>query len=828
MLTGSAMIGGLPRQMELFRALSERARSLVVVTDAQDRIEWVNDLFVRHTGYTPAEVIGRSADDLLIGPDTAEDARRELTQARVDGRPSSTEILHYRKTGEQYWARIEGEPTRDEAGMRTGYISICSDITELRIAGSHAAVARRVGDQLLGCGSIEEAARLVTETLVGILDVRAACIWTVEPGSPTLRYVAGASAEPIFNEWVSITSALSFSSGTEWLQGIGAPGVAWGTAAPCQRTDFWMTDTAGRYSRRAETARRTGIRTVCAVPVLGSDGVLAVIEFAGSHAYPGYDRLPQLLEQVAQLLGAFVTQTRTQRTLRALFEQSPDALLVVDGEGVVSSANSRANALFGAVIGTRLSAVLPEADRWRTVDHGEMPSAVHEGTARHLDGTTFDAEFTVARAAGIQASSDIVSVRDLTERRRHQAAERQIAEMQLAVEYADQANRAKSQFLAHMSHEIRTPMNAIIGMSYLCLQEPLGDQARDYITRVNRSARDLLTVINDILDFSKIDAGKVELEQLPFDLQGTLDQVDSICGHLAREKALRFQTRVADGVPAIITGDALRLGQILLNLAGNAVKFTDQGGVDVEVILAGPESGASEAVAAGTILLEFRVRDTGIGLSAGQIDKLFQAFSQADASNTRKYGGTGLGLTIAKQLVELMGGRIWVESTEGRGSLFAFTARFLRADETPPEVVRPAVMEDLAAARARLSGTRILVAEDNSFNQVVIRQLLMKCGATPTLCTNGREALEALERTPHDLVLMDVQMPEMDGYEATRRIRATPALAGHRVIAMTANAMAEDRRRCIEAGMDDFVPKPIDPDQMYLTLARWLPTRAEK
>ena len=225
-------------------------------------------------------------------------------------------------------------------------------------------------------------------------------------------------------------------------------------------------------------------------------------------------------------------------------------------------------------------------------------------------------------------------------------------------------------------------------------------------------------------------------------------------------------------------------------------------------------------------MLEFRVRDTGIGLSAGQINKLFQAFSQADASNTRKYGGTGLGLTIAKQLVELMGGRIWVESAEGRGSLFAFTARFVRADERMPEVVRPAAIEDVAAARARLAGTRILVAEDNTFNQVVIRQLLTKCGATPTLCTNGREALEALERATHDLVLMDVQMPEMDGIEATRRIRATPDLAGHRVIAMTANAMTEDRRRCTEAGMDDFVPKPIDPDQMYLTLAKWLPVRA--
>ena len=818
------MSGSVPREMELFRALSERSRSLIVVTDAADRVEWVNELFSRHTGYTPADVIGQRADALLVGPDTDVAAAAALARARAEGRSHSAELLHYRKSGEQYWALVEGEPTRNASGVPTGYVSIHTDVTELRIASSHAAVARQVGDQLLHCHSIEEAARLVTETLVGLLDVRASCVWTVEPGHPTLRYVAGAAADSAYDEWIRVTASLAFRSGTEWIQGVGAPGVAWGTAAPCQRTDFWTSDASGQYSRRAQVAHRTGIRTVCAVPVMGSDGVLAVIEFAGSHAYPGYDRLPKLLEQVAQLLGGFIAQTRTQRTLRALFEQSPDALLVVDRDGMVTSANSRAHTLFGAVVGHHLSAVLPEADTQRTaIDRADTLNVVHEGPARHLDGTTFDAEFTVARAAGIEASSDIVSVRDLTERRRHQAAERRLAEMQLEVEYAVRTNRAKSQFLANMSHEIRTPMNAIIGMSYLCLQEELGEQARDYVTRVHRSARDLLGVINDILDFSKIDAGKIELDQETFALRTTLEQLDTVCGHLAREKALRFGTRIADGVPAVVSGDALRLGQILLNLAGNAIKFTERGGVDIEIRPA--DGGPSDPVTDASIELEFRVRDTGIGLTPAQLDRIFQPFSQADPSNTRRFSGTGLGLAIAKELVELMGGRIWVDSAVGKGSLFAFTARFTRADATPP--LDPGAHADrIEAAKAMLSGARVLVAEDNGFNQVVIKKLLAKCGANVVLCANGREAIDALTAAPFDIVLMDVQMPEMDGLEATRRIRATPALAGAYIVAMTANATADDRERCTDAGMDDFETKPIDPDRMYLTLAKWLGTRS--
>ena len=392
------------------------------------------------------------------------------------------------------------------------------------------------------------------------------------------------------------------------------------------------------------------------------------------------------------------------------------------------------------------------------------------------------------------------------------------AALVLAREGAEAANRAKSYFLANMSHEIRTPMNAIIGLSHLCLQTKLNDKQHQYVFRVNQAARGLLGVINDILDFSKIDADMLVLEAVHFELQASFDAIDSNVGYLARAKGLRFEALVAADVPAFLVGDPLRLGQVLLNLASNAVKFTQAGEISVAVAL-------KDAVAQ-SVDLEFRVRDTGIGLTPGQIEGLFAAFTQVDTSTTRKFGGTGLGLVIGKRLVELMGGRIWVESEAGAGSTFCFTARFGRGEASQAVAMTQAAKVELDDACARLRGARILVTEDNSFNQQVIAELLQQCGVVVRLCGNGREALEQLAKEPFDIVLMDVQMPVMDGYEATRQIRATPALAGQRVIAMTANAMVEDRARCLEAGMDDFETKPIDPDHFYLTLARWLPEAA--
>ena len=391
----------------------------------------------------------------------------------------------------------------------------------------------------------------------------------------------------------------------------------------------------------------------------------------------------------------------------------------------------------------------------------------------------------------------------LADRINSERSERENLARERAVAEAGAA--AKGELLATMSHEIRTPMNAVIGLTQLALKQPQEDVTRDYLNRIDRASRALLGILNDVLDFSKIEAGKLAIEQIPFRLDSVVEDLRSIIEVKAGEKRLRFDCRVAPEAPLTLSGDPLRLGQVLLNLAGNAVKFTEQGHVDVTVALVERD--------ADSVLLRFEVSDTGIGMTPEQSERIFRDFTQADIAVARRYGGTGLGLAISRRLVEAMGGRISVQSTPGLGSRFSFDLRLRLSGEAPR-------MPVATLDRIRLDGTRILVADDIANNQLIARELLRAAGAEVDTVANGVEAVAAAADGRYDAILMDVQMPEMDGLEATRILRQR----GMRrpILAMTANVLNQDRDACQAAGMNDFVSKPIDEQQMLAALARHL------
>ncbi|MEI7954108.1 MAG: CHASE domain-containing protein [Verrucomicrobiota bacterium] len=383
-------------------------------------------------------------------------------------------------------------------------------------------------------------------------------------------------------------------------------------------------------------------------------------------------------------------------------------------------------------------------------------------------------------------------------------------------EKAELANRAKSEFLANMSHEIRTPMNGVIGMTSLLLAGTLTEKQREYAKMVHTSGEILLKLINDILDFSKIEAGKLDMEVLDFDLPALLEELAELLTIRAHSKGLQFSCSIAPGTPSRLRGDPNRLRQVLLNLAGNAIKFTPDGEVTVRASLT--------ASTADSRILRFAVQDTGIGIPADKQALLFSKFSQVDASTSRHYGGTGLGLAISKQLVQLMGGEIGVSSSVGCGSEFWFTACFISPAGKAADVAPP--RHHSTAIRSHWPSMRVLLAEDNLINQKVASGYLHNLGLPVDVVANGKEAVEAIATQAYDLVLMDMQMPGMDGLEATRLIRASDGAAlnpGLPIIAMTANAMQGDRELCLEAGMNDYVSKPITPTSLAHVLERWLP-----
>ena len=788
-----------------YRDLVDNSLGLIGAHDMEGRFLMVNPATARALGYRPSELIGRSMTELLV-PSVRKFFGDYLERIRQNGTDSGLLKMLTKEGEERTW---EYRNLRyDEPGKPSYVLGHAHDVTERRLAERRLAVQYATTRILAESTEFSEAAPRILQAVCESLGWGTGALWRVDREMNVLRYVEGwQTPSVIVEEFRSISRQSTFSPG------VGLPGRVWQSGQP-----HWISDvTRDTNFPRAPVAAKEGLHAALGFPIVLGGEVLGVMEFFSHSIQQPDEALLDMMSNIGSQIGQFAERRHAERELkeseeryRDLFENAndliqsaaPDGTLVYvnrawrDALGYSEEEVSRLS-LFDIIHPDSLAHCMEMFGRvlsGEKLDHVEAMFVTKEGRTITVEGST-----SCSLKDGKPAATRSI-FRDITDRKRFEA------ELAQARDAALESARLKAEFLANMSHEIRTPMNAIIGMSGLLLDTDLTAEQREFAETVRSSAEALLTLMNDILDFSKIEAGKLTFEAMDFDLRNAVEGAVDLLAEAAQAKGVELFSMVSSDMPIQLRGDPGRLRQVLLNLLSNAVKFTEHGEVIVRV--------TKENDAVGSALLRFAVSDSGIGIPEEAQRKIFEVFSQADGSTTRKYGGTGLGLAISRQLVELLGGQIGVESAPGRGSTFWFTARFERQLEEPLR---------REARGSQLEGLRVLIIDDNATNRKLVHQQVTSWGMRNGAAENGEEALAVLRREaavgdPYCIAILDMQMPEMDGLTLARAIKSDPAIAGTRLLMMTSLGR-RDEAAIRDAGVELCLTKPVKQSQLFDCLA---------
>jgi len=835
------------RTFELLSAIVDNSTDAIFAKDRDGRYLLANREAARAMGKPVAAVVGlRDAD--ILSPERAEALRANDQRVIAENRIATYEERFATIDGERLFVATKG-PLRDGDGSVIGSFGISHDITEskraeekiLRLSQLYAALSE-CNQAIVRCKSEAELFPLICRSAVHLGGLKMAAICIADAANATFHPVASCGDE------TGYLADIASLSGSQSELGKGAAGEAIRERKAVWVQDFMHDPLTEPWRDRGA---RAGWGSSAALPLVRHGEVIgAFLLYAGeTNAFDDDTRrlLVEMATDIGFALEVFARETERKahkddlRKLSQALEQSPESIVITDTAARIEYVNQA----FVDSTGYAREELLGQNPR--LLNSGRTPSATYAAMwAALVEGCSWKGEFINRRKDGSEyvefaivtplrqadgSISHYVAIKeDVSEKKRigeeldryrhhlEELVKNRTEELSHARQLAESASLAKSRFLANMSHEIRTPINAIIGLNYLLRREGATPTQIERLDKIDGSSRHLLSIINDILDLSKIEANRLHLEHTDFPLSAILDSVGSIIGQSARDKGLRVELD-RDSVPLWLRGDPTRLRQALLNYAGNAVKFTEYGRIAIRARLL-EESGDD----GNALLVRFEVEDSGHGIPPGEVERLFEDFEQADASTTRKHGGTGLGLAITRRLALLMGGDAGAESVLGSGSTFWFTARLQRGHGvalTPSETNNT---ESETRLRRDHAGARLLLAEDHPVNREVILELLHAVGLIVETAEDGLQAVEKARTQSIDLILMDMQMPNMDGLEATRAIRQLPGWGRKPIVAITANAFDEDRLACEEAGMNDFLTKPVKPEALYQTIQLWLAT----